>query len=138
MRVQQDARNPVDDLTSAAKLIAEKIDKDARSRRIWHICIAVGIALVLVIGWQQLQLQQQSRERGLQNREVITRIEEQNKVITDCTSSDGECYRRNQARTAQVLGQVTDNMVIVAGCLRDTRTDAELAACVDRKLAGAG
>jgi hypothetical protein len=88
-----------------------------------YACGAAFILLVvavLAITQQQTQetqkLAEQVRHTQLQGTPLGQQLAESADRILDCTDSTGDCYKRNQARTAQVVGDLNRVIVLAAAC----------------------
>lgn len=54
-------------------------------------------------------------------------------LIRDCTIPNGDCYRQQQQRTGDVVGELQRLAVSAAQCA-DAGTDPQIQACIEAKL----
>jgi hypothetical protein len=85
-------------------------------RRLLTITIAVGALATLLLA-AVLLVAVENRQTGDQ--------------IVSCTSPDGECFKRGQTRTAQVVQRILDGQIANTEC----RNEPDVRACVEAKLA---
>ncbi len=108
---------------------------EAATRKTGHInmaltgVLAVLVALVLAIGWQ--------------NNRLATDVADTNKIMADCTTPGGACYEQGRARTDSAVSAVVRISVYVSQCGRlwpgesGPDYDRKLEQCVAAKLAQA-
>lgn len=113
-------------------VVAEGVRRRREMRQLMAVAIVLVLALVM-----NLTLLIQSRQRGLQTRELVRNSAAFSEQIADCTNVGGECYEKSQAATRAVIGQLVQSNLYIAECSRSTETDAELEACVSKRLADA-
>jgi len=73
---------------------------------------------------------------------VITSIEgiRARKILLDCTTQEGRCFKENARRTAAVVAGINkgtkDIVVLAAGCAKDPRNDttSKIEKCVNKEL----
>lgn len=46
----------------------------------------------------------------------LEKAEEQRQLIVSCTTPSGECFKRNNARTNEVVGSINDVSIAAAAC----------------------
>lgn len=89
--------------------------------------VAVGLVLVLAIGYQNNRLAQQ--------------VNQTNTRMADCTTPGGTCYSQGTARTGKAIGDIIRAEVYMAECARlypgeaGPAYDKKLEACVYARLA---
>lgn len=104
-----------------------------QQRKVNRFLIAfIGVMSLVLVGVLVILLQ--NRSRSLQNGQVLRNQAQTNETIADCTKPTGTCYRDNQERTAALLRQLMQAQIYVQQCADSTTTDAQLQACVSRKL----
>ncbi len=109
--------------------------EERTTRRTGHInmvltvVVAVLVALVLAIGWQ--------------NNRLATDVADTNKIMVDCTTPGGRCYEQGRVRTDSAVSSVVRISVFVSQCGRlwpgesGPDYDRKLEQCVAAKLAQA-
>lgn len=72
--------------------------------------------------------------------QVTAEIRATQTLLEDCTSPDGACYKEQQSRAAQQIGQVNAATIAAAYCATHGETDTYRHAtrCVKRLLQGEG
>lgn len=98
----------------------------ARKRAGLALLYACGASFVLlIVGVLALTQQQTAETRHLAEQVRDTQLEgtplgrqlaASAERILDCTDSTGECYKRNQERTAKVVGDLNRVIVLAAAC----------------------
>lgn len=135
--------------TEVAKAVKIELDKDQQAkekdRRVWRrVGVALGLAIVLSLAFgaggfrlssQNQELLEQSRERGLQNRQLTQQNARLLQRIEDCTTPGRKCYDDGQKRTAALLQRLIDAQIAVAVCSRAGTAEDGMEACVTRRLA---
>lgn len=109
---------------------AEGRRRNREMKRLMAVAVVLLLALVM-----NLTLLVQSRQRGLQTRELIRNTESASQTIADCTTIGGKCYEQSQQNLRATINQLIQSNVYIAECARSTETDAELEACVSKRLA---
>lgn len=107
-----------------------------RRQRIGWVLIYVVVAavvLAMVAGVAAI------RQTQLEGTPTGQRLLEASDRILDCTDPNGECYQRNQDRTADVIGDLNRVAVYAAACAdrRGIQGEDEIYACVVRLIAQA-
>ncbi|HEU4542988.1 MAG TPA: hypothetical protein VFR23_17795 [Jiangellaceae bacterium] len=116
-------------LVEELRLLRGDVQVEAARRQKVSRITAVFIALLLVICGAVLVVGFQNHQLGKQNRNIGDQI-------ADCTTAGGKCYEEGRRRSANNLDILILSGVYAQTC-RDTRgvdTDAEVVACVKRKL----
>lgn len=126
-----------------------------RARRILYVAVAVGIALlVMALGYAVaaiLGLTQAVRDTQIEGTPTGKRLIESSDRILDCTDPEGECTKRNQEQTAEVVGDIQEGFVRVlaagVGCsaqltadpgtanLTPDQLEAKISLCITTRLA---
>lgn len=129
-------------LDEASKLRGDVHSAEVARRRSGHInmgltaLLAVLVALVLAIGWQNNRLTEQTRETAAETRET-------NKRIADCSTPGGRCYEEGRQRTSGAIDAVVRISIFVSQCGRlwpgesGPEYDAKLTKCVAERLQAA-
>jgi hypothetical protein len=91
--------------------------------------LAIFVAMVLVIGWQ--------------NNKVLGQVQQTNNRVADCTTAGGRCYEDGRQRTGAAISTLTRISIYVSQCGRlfpgesGPQYDAKIEACVAERLARA-
>lgn len=105
---------------------------EAARRRASHISagvlglLVIFIGLLLAVTWQNNQLAHQ--------------VNRTNKVMVDCTTPGGSCYKEGEVRTGKAIGDIIRAEVFMAECARlypdeaGPAYDKKLEACVMERL----
>lgn len=89
--------------------------------------LALFVLLVLVVAWQ--------------NNQVVTRVNQTNARVADCTNPGGKCYEDGKRRTGDAIGDIIRAEAYMAECARlypgesGPAFDQKLEACVNARLA---
>lgn len=75
--------------------------------------VILGVIVTLVSTWQ---IADEVRTTQLEGTPLGKQLAASADRILDCTDSTGECYKRNQRRTAQVVGDLNRVIVLAAAC----------------------
>lgn len=78
----------------------------------------------------------ESRQRGLQNQQVLRNTEQTAQILLDCIDAGGKCKARQDANTAKVLGQLVAANAAVARCTVTATDAATYDACVAKVTKG--
>lgn len=95
--------------------------------------IAVGAALILPIllmlalGWQSVRTARDAQDAARQAKATSDQI-------ASCTTPAGKCYQDSGKRTSGAVQNLVRTQLAIAECAKVTATDAQLEACVARKM----
>lgn len=125
-------------LMDEAHKLREVVEADNEQRkRENRRLLAVGVALVLILG-AQLALLVQSRTRSIEYGKILETTSEAQQRIADCTTAGGKCYQEGQQRTGQVMRDLAKFNAYAVECGRDlSRSDAQVEACTVAKIEAA-
>jgi hypothetical protein len=119
----------------------------ARRRKAERWTMALLAAAVLLLAglmWMGIQFEADRRARSATNAENLRRIEEiseQNtriiRQVEDCTSVEGSCARRGQARYGSAIAELVRQQIVIEACgqVPGNDTVAEIQRCVAGRLA---
>ena len=121
-----EATNRADDplvgaLNNVAGAVADLVAESRKRER--RLLVLLGVVALLVIALGGM---------GLSNRQLNTGNGEILRTIRDCTTEEapGDCFERNQARTAAYLTELAASEFDIAWCVRVSDTKAEAERCV--------
>jgi hypothetical protein len=130
------------------ELVDLKFDLQKLLRKL-IVMLAVFCAVTVITGgliW--IKIDHQNTEA--QNARVTIgnqtgQIQKLNERILSCTDPKGSCFKENQARTAQIIGRLTDAQIAAIACRQESaiandpdpaQRAAAINSCVRRVLAG--
>jgi len=89
----------------------------------------VNTAVLVDLIRQDQQTSVQRNKTTAANTEQIKRVAEQ---IESCTTPEGECFKRGQARTGAAVASINDVVILAAACAKQPNnvTAAQIRACV--------
>lgn len=91
-----------------------------RRRRIgWsllYFCVALFVLAVVAIVAQTQQTLDQVRATQLEGTPLGKQLKVSSDRILDCTDATGDCFKENQRRTAQTVGDINKVIVLAAAC----------------------
>lgn len=92
-----------------------------RGRKAGWAAVFVGVgALVILFGWMQatmLDLTQEVRKSQIEGTPFGKRVLASSDRVLDCTDPEGECFKRGQARTADVITTLNLGTVYAVFCV---------------------
>jgi hypothetical protein len=113
----------------------EGVEREERQRRVvTMIAAALVVALILISAVVVLLLQ--SRQRGVDTRELIRANNQTNQQILDCTTVGGACYEAGARRQGEIIRQLLDAQKQIALCRAKTEGDPviNVETCIDDAL----
>lgn len=135
LKTVEELRRSIDSAALEAQGLRRDVEAaDKRRTKENTYVIAVGAALILPIllmlalGWQSVHTSQDAREAARQAKATADQI-------ASCTTPAGKCYQDSNKRTSGAVQNLVKAQLAIAECAKVTATDAQLEACVARKLA---
>lgn len=109
---------------------------------ILYTCLALFVLLVVATLLSTRQLAVEVRNTQLEGTPTGKKLLESAEIIKDCTTPEGDCYKRAQERTADAVGDINRVVIMAAACasglpagLSVDERQTEIQACVIDRLA---
>lgn len=130
----QELRRSIDAAALEAQGLRRDVElADKRRAKENTYVIAVGAALILPIllmlalGWQSVHTAKDARD-------AAERAKATSDQIASCTTPSGKCYQDGNKRTSGAVQNLVKAQMAIAECAKITATDAQLEACVARRM----